>query len=47
MSYYFNLIVNLVEDRFMELAVNGGRRIQSFQHSLELRAHGLSTMAQI
>lgn len=30
MSHYFNLIVNLVEDRLVELAVNGRRRIQSF-----------------
>lgn len=30
MSHYFNLIVNLVEYRLVELAVNGSRRIQSF-----------------
>lgn len=30
MSHYFNLIVNISEDRLVELAVNGSRRIQSF-----------------
>lgn len=30
MSHYFNLIVNSVEDRLVELAVHGSRRIQSF-----------------
>lgn len=48
-SHYFNLIVNLSEDRLVELVVNGKKEEFSLSQSSlgTLRAHGFPVMSQI